>query len=128
VDFTSPVVVGEQLLYYAWNRMNVIEAATGKVLAQHRLAKSPVRPLARGVTKNWAYGGMVRAGDWLVLVHDNGLVKTFPLNATFSPMQACALPDDVYAQPTCDGPALYIRSLNALWRFDHPATASGTGK
>jgi hypothetical protein len=36
--------------------------------------------------------------------------------------EACALPDDVYAQPTCDGPALYIRSLNALWRFDNPHT------
>ena len=124
VDFTSPVVVGGKLVYYGWHRVNVFDPTTGNVLGQYADGKVTVKPLSGGVTKNWAYGGMVHAGDRLILVHDNGLVKIFPINGTFAPMQACAIPDDVYAQPACDGSALYIRSVNALWRFDNPAATA----
>jgi hypothetical protein len=51
----------------------------------------------------------------------------FPINDTFAPATYAAIPDDVYAQPTCDGRALYIRSLNALWRFDRPADDGAAG-
>jgi outer membrane protein assembly factor BamB len=127
IDFVSPVLVDGKVLYYGWgNRMTVLEAATGKVLAQQTTGRSAVKALSGGVTKNWAYGGMIRAGDQLVLVHDNGLVRIFPINDTFSPMPSCALPDDIYAQPTCNGPALYFRTLHALYRFDapHPQAAA----
>jgi hypothetical protein len=117
VDFTSPVVIDGKLLYYGWGVMSVIDAATGARLAQPRLPKSPVKPLAKGVTKNWAYGGMVRGGDRLFLAHDSGLVKIFPINDTFAPMEACALPEDCYAQPVCDGSALFVRTLGVLYCF-----------
>jgi hypothetical protein len=119
IDFTSPVVTDGRLLYYGWGqRLTVFDAATEKVIAQHAPQRSHVKPLSSGVTKNWAYGGMIRAGGHLIVIHDNGLVKFLPVNDTYSPIKACALPDDVYAQPACDGSALFIRSLNALWRFD----------
>jgi outer membrane protein assembly factor BamB len=128
IDFTSPVVMDGRVLYYGWFHLNVFDAATGSVIAQHKLPRSNVKPLSRGVTKNWAYGGMVRAGAYLIVIHDNGLVKFLPINDTYSPIKACALPDDVYAQPACDGPALYIRSLNALWRFDQSTSGDAASK
>jgi hypothetical protein len=118
VDFTSPVVMDGKLLYYGWGVMSVIDAATGAKVAQPRLPKSPVKPLSGGVTKNWAYGGMIRAGERLILVHDNGLVKIFSINDTFAPMQACALPEDCYAQPVCDASALFVRTLGTLYCFE----------
>lgn len=80
-----------------------------------------MKPLAKGVTKNWAYGGMVRGGDRLFLVHDNGLVEVFPINDIFPPMQACAMPEDTYAQPVCDGSALLLRTMGALYCFKQGA-------
>jgi hypothetical protein len=117
-DFCSPVVAGGKVTYYGLGGLVTFDEATGKMAARIQLKKPSIRPLSHGVTKNWAYGGMIRAGDHLILIHDNGLVKMFPINDTFAPAKYAAIPDDVYAQPTCDGRALYIRSLNALWRFD----------
>jgi outer membrane protein assembly factor BamB len=121
-DFCSPALVNGQVLYYGLGRLVSVDAATGKVLAQHPSGRSTVRPLSRGVGKNWAYAGVIRAGGHLMVIHDSGLVKMFPINETFAPAKYAAIPDDVYAQPACEGPALYIRSLNAVWRFDSPNT------
>jgi len=121
IDFTSPVIINKQLLYFPWKSgMTIFDTDTGKVIAQHQIGKGKAKVLSGGMTKNWAYSGMVRAGNYLILAHDNGVVKFIPINETFSPVQSCAVPDDLIAQPSCDGPALYLRSMNNLYRFDNP--------
>jgi hypothetical protein len=85
------------------------------VKEQKRTGPGDMTALAHGVTKNWAYGGLALAGDRLIVIHDNGIVKLIPLNDPAAPGAGNALPDDIYAQPTCDGRALYIRSLHALY-------------
>jgi hypothetical protein len=122
-DMTSPIVLNGCLLHYNQHQQIVaLELATGKELGDRRptAPTKRVKPLSGGVTKHWAYGGMVRAGDQIIVAHDNGLVKVIPVDRMAGPGVVNALPDDIYAQPTCDGPALYVRTLHALYRFDNP--------
>ena len=119
-DMTSPIVVDGHLLLYNQSRMLVtLDLATGAELGERRSTKlqKKIKALSSGVTKNWAYGGMVRAEGTIVVAHDYGVVKMIPLDAKAGPVVENALPDDIYGQPICDGPALYIRSLNALLKF-----------
>jgi outer membrane protein assembly factor BamB len=126
-DFCSPVLANGRVIYHGFNGLWALDAASGRLLTQCVGIRPSVKALSSGAGKAWPYGGMIRAGDHLILIHDNGLVKMFPINDTFTPPKFAAIPDDVYAQPTCDGRALYIRSLNALWRFDRPADDGAAG-
>ena len=117
-DMTSPVVIGDRLFHYNQRRQLVtIDARTGQEIGSRR-STPKMKALAKGVTKNWAYGGLILAGNHLLLVHDNGLMKAFPIDESAGPAGQCALDDDVYARPVCDGTSLYLRTVHSLRRYD----------
>ena len=99
-----------------------LDIRTGKEIGDRRptTAVKRVKALSKGITKNWAYGGLILAGNQIIVVHGNGVVKAIPADDKAASAVFNALPDDIHAQPTCDGPALYLRSVNFLYRFDNP--------
>jgi hypothetical protein len=121
---TSPVLIHGKLLYFgqAWgNLMGVIDPYTGLVEATIPIrGEMGVRRLSSGVGKDWTYSGMMQAGDRLVMAHDHGMFHVVAANDSFAPLRSNALPDDIYAHPVAHGSSLYVRTLNALWRFDDP--------
>jgi len=74
--------------------------------------------MSRGVTKHWAYCGLAQAGNYLIVAHDNGLVKMIPVDEKSGPVVVNALPDDIDAQPFAEGSTLYLLTLTALYRFE----------
>ena len=128
LDMPSPVLVDGKIIYYGASmkeKMVVIDAKTGTILSQAPYQRPKFDlpgGLGKGVTKNWPYSGMTRMGDRLMVAHDFGLCNVYPINETFTPAVACGVPDDLYAHPVAHGSALYIRSLNALWKFQAKET------
>ena len=132
-DFASSIIIGNKILNYRWYPQGIpqklisIDAPNGKGLSFYDIDKdtSKIKPISgkngtdAGVGAR-IYGGIVRAGNYLIFAHSDGRVKIIPINETFTPVRVCPMPDAIYGQPTCDGIALYVRTVNSLYRFDNP--------
>ena len=104
--YASPVI--EDGLIYAVTRYNVlscIDAATGEIVYEQTL----------DLGKGDIFASVVRAGDYLIVTHENGTSIVFEPGREYVEVAKNQISDMVRSTPVFDGDRMYVRGYENLY-------------